>query len=797
MHKVQREKQSVSLNQDASSSESAGTHNRYKLKCSLLGWDEANKTLTLRDPRGNKWDYDFHTFFFPLTIGSPVSLPVAALDDLYINTLLFQIDKSVAIVGEKSKDRTKAVSVPIRTFMYVLTYLRNRGIYTLKAAREDDMMNLARELGEKNWHLILNREHLWHQTLADVESIDIPIHVLFRVSKTGHIDSLNKSFWEEKIGYGACDNYSYETKQRIFQYCEDRGYLYKRLFKQWLAEETNESFYSQAALKNIFSDINRLAIRQEGVDCLEKTPFFNISDLSRKYCKRPDGRTENISLSDGTYLLKRSLEIVFDHGPNFLEILKKINQQQFFITSSNKDPQKCKSLRFKDFSSHQVKQFLKNEKPFDDLTNTMGLPAIRNWSPSSKLSDKTTITLLHLIAIVQGACAIVIIFLNGRRNGEVLDKYTGLRTTDLFQFNDELGIYRCNFYIEKTYQDRHPFYVNRSTASAILLLTGMKELMSEVTGRTDDEHLFSLCTPVPINISRNLKNRSFDFSGLHTLSIGPLMSYLYPDGNAPNLKPHMGRRFFGLLYQYRYDNATLLSLRQQFRHFDIIMTKVYITDPDFRDDAKNIASTIGKRKDVTLVEKKLYESLELEIRDLKDEVEAAGRERFTDIITRIISGEASAGGFPRFIRKLYKRFAKDIEFSESSSSEQGKIISKRLQAQGYKPNSMPHGQCNAPKPRGALNAKCRDEKNQTNIELACADLCEDCQYHYNNEGFLQNLKDDAKQLKMDMDNFMLPPMQQKKSKDDYENLIKIIELNKKTMEKNLQLMMKTIQELYE
>lgn len=792
MHKVQREKQSIQLNQDVSSSESAGIHNRYEPKSSFLTWDEANKTLRLRDLKGKTWDYDFRTFFFPPTKGSPVSLPVA-LDDLYINTLLFQIDQYVATFGEKTKERTRAVAIPIRTFMYVLTYLRNRGIYTLKAAREDDMMNLARELGEKNWHLILNREHLWHQTLADIESIDIPIHVLFRASKTGHINSLNKSFWEEKIGYGACDNYSYETKQRIFQYCEDRGYLYKRLFKQWLAENTNESCYSQAALKNIFFGINRLAVRQEGIDCLEKIPFSYISDLSRKYCKRPDGRTENISLSDGTYLLKRSLEIVFDHGPNFLETLKRINRQQFLPASNSKDFQESKTLRFKDLSSHQVRQFLKNENPFDDLTNTMGLPAIRNWSPSSSLSNSTTITLLHLIAIIQGACAIVIIFLNGRRNGEVLDKYTGLRTTDLFHLDDELGIYQCNFYIEKTYQDRHPFYVNRSTASAILLLTDMKELISEVTGRTDDEHLFSFCNPVPINISRSLKNRSFVFSGVHTLSIGPLMSYLYPDGNAPDLKPHMGRRFFGLLYQYRYDDSDLLSLKQQYRHFDILMTKVYITDPDLRDDAKNIASTIGKRKNVTLVDKKLYESLELEIRDLENEIEAAGRERLTDIITRVIDGEPSAGGFPRFIRKLFKRFSKDIEFSESSSSEQGKILSERLQAQGYKPNSMPHGQCNAPKPKGALNAKCRNKENQTNIELACADLCWNCKYHYNNEGFLQNLEDDARQLKEDMDSFMLPPMQQKKAELEYKNLIKVIELNKETMEKNRQLMMKTMQ----
>jgi hypothetical protein len=785
--------------QDVDAIYQSETLDRYKLQSSRLKWNEDEKTLSILKSDNTTKDYDFRTFFFPACAGVPTSTSVVS-NDLYINTLLFQIDLSVGRRGKKTKNDIKAVSNPIYIFMCVMTYFRNKGIYRLNDIQHNEMVELGKKLGENPWHIVFGIKNRWHKALDDLESNDIDVekNILFQTNTKGNIESLNKKFWEKKVGYGACATYSYDTKQRILQYCENRGYLYEKKFKEWLEKETHESTISKSSFYLGLIKINHLATKMQDIDYLQSIPFINPTQFYQKYCKGTDGRTENFPLSDTIFLLKRSLELVFCQGAEFVAILKNINQQEFIVQSKSKNPAKNKKLLFKNLASRWTLDFLKNEKPFDTLTTKMGLPPIRYWAPTAPCKNSTAISLIHFIALIQGACCIVILFLNARRIGEVTDKVTGLKIPDFSQLDDELDIYQCNFYIEKTYQERHPFYVNRTTACAIQLLIDMKTSLSELMTKPDSECLFSICNPVPLIRSKELTLRYFDFSHPgSTLSISTLMRYLYPNGNAPVLKSHMGRRFFGLLYHYRYDNADLLSLRQQLRHFDIVMTKVYITDPDLRDDAKDIASTIGKRKDVTLVDKKLYDSLELEIKDLENEIEAAGRERLTDIITHIISGGQSAGGFTRFIRKLFRRFATDMEFLESSPNEQGKILSERLQAQGYKPNSMPHGQCNAPKPKGALNAKCRDQDNQTNIERACADLCRDCQYHYNNEGFLQNLEDDAKQLKEDMDNFMLPPMQQKTAKDDYENLIKIIELNKETMEKNRQLMMTTIQELYE
>ena len=192
-----------------------------------------------------------------------------------------------------------------------------------------------------------------------------------------------------------------------------------------------------------------------------------------------------------------------------------------------------------------------------------------------------------------------------------------------------------------------------------------------------------------------------------------------------------------------------------------------------------------------LIDKTLYDSIELDIKELESEIRSVGKERFVDVITRIISGDDAAGGFSSYIRRLFRIFAKNVEFCELSINAQATEISNRLTAQGYKPNVMPHGQCNVPDRRDVLLAKCRDDKHPVNTERACAKLCRQCLYHYNNLGFMESIRDDANQLKEDMNNFLLPPLQQKKAQNDYDNLIQVIELNEKKMGENKKIMIET------
>ena len=800
MNRTEIRNQATDFNSDFTDIVSEPILNRYRLESPFLTWDEDNKTLKLCNSENKEQTYDFRTFFFPPSVGIPKSISIVS-NELYVNTLLFQIDRFIGTRHIKTKEFLRGASRPINIFMNVMIFLRNKGIYTLHDAHQADMDQLGKELAVKSWYSIHNREKRWNQVISNLESNfydnkETP----FSYTGTGHIESLNSMFWNKHVGYGASSYHSNNVKLRLLQYCENHDYILIGRFREWLLKGKKESVYSEKVLDNIYTKINYFAAKKQGLDYLVNIPFYNTTLLARKYSRQPSGRTENLSISEGSYILKRAFEIVLEHGPTFVEILKRLDQEQFPVKTRADVFNNQKSQRFKEFTETQMRGFLKNEKPFDQLTNRMGLLPIRHWSPSPTINDKkNSITLLHLIALIHGACFIIIAFLNARRESEIIDKTTGLRTIDLSPLNEELDIYICNFHIAKTYQDRHLFYVNRSTARTIHLLADIKIYLSKCMSKVDDnEQLFSICNPIPLVRSQNLTQRSFNFDDKGRIySIDFLMKYLYPNGGAPNFKSHMGRRFFALIYHYRYDNSDLLSLKQHLRHLDIAMTKVYITDPDFREEAKNIESTIGKLKDATRVDKKLHDCLEFDFTDLENEIEAAGKDRLTDIITRIISGDESAGGFTRYIRKLFRRFATDIEFVESSTEEQGLILSERLQTQGFKPNCMPHGQCNAPQHRGVLNAKCRDEKHPTNTERACASVCRECQYHYNNNNFLKNLEDDAKQLKEDMNDFMLPPMQQQRAQSDYENLIQVIELNRQNMDKNQILMTMTRKEFCE
>jgi len=765
---------------------------RYGIKSCCLKWNEEKKTLSLIRPNKAKdYEYDFRGLYFPATTGSPIPTSIASNDD-YINVLLSLIDQSVDAVKINSKDWTKAVSKPIQTFMYVMTFLRNKGIYKLKAVNSVDMQELPMLLGKGGWHGVLQRDELWEKVISELENRDVDKLDLFSIAK-GSIYSLKSSFWLKYIGYGACSHYSNRIKKQILKYCENKGYSIHEKFLLNLQKSTIESTKTTKSLYMDLININKLAIRRDDIDCLFNIPFSDPGALARKYCKH-QGRTKNLAISDATYMIKKSFELVFEFGPKFIDILKTLNHYKF-PTSLKPGSSVLEMRAMKNCSEVRQRNFFKLFKPFDELTCQMGLPPVRTWSISTNNAKPyNSMALVELVALFQGACCLIILCLNARRVGEVIDPETGIRTTDLKVINDDLGIYQCLFYIEKTYQDRHTFYVSKSTAYAIQFLSEMKSLLADFFGNKNSKLLFSVCAlTLRTNTRKNRKpTRYFEFDNNgNALSISTLLRYLYPDGDEPVLTSHMGRRFFALLYHYRYDNGDLLSLKQHLRHLLLTMTKIYVTDPDFRDEAKNIVSSIGNRHESLKVDTALYESLELEIEDLENIIDDVGQERLTDVVTRIIEGKESAGGFTRYVRKLFRQLAKNVEFSDMSSVEQGETLSGRLRDQGYKTSVMSHGQCNVPDRKDVLRAKCGNDKQPVNKERACASLCRQCKYHYNNPGFMESIRDDAAQLKEDMNNFLLPPLQQKKAQGDYDNLIRIIELNEKKMDENKILMIET------
>ena len=110
-------------------------------------------------------------------------------------------------------------------------------------------------------------------------------------------------------------------------------------------------------------------------------------------------------------------------------------------------------------------------------------------------------------------------------------------------------------------------------------------------------------------------------------------------------------------------------------------------------------------------------------------------------------------------------------------------ITGMLDGHGYRVKPMQHGQCHAPDIRRNLKGAC-EENGVLAREHATSRLCGRCPFHFNNEAYMKNLKEQLGELSSDMDDFILTPQQQERANFEYQNLSKLIILTERQMAAN-------------
>lgn len=167
------------------------------------------------------------------------------------------------------------------------------------------------------------------------------------------------------------------------------------------------------------------------------------------------------------------------------------------------------------------------------------------------------------------ACWIVIAAFSARRDEEIDDLQVGCIRGDA-----ETGWW-LHVYIEKTLQRKEWIPVPSLVARAIELLQAMSRSARE---RTGSDGLFQWLRPdgevVRIDVGRHLDA----FAGIvavppHQPQNGPAAAWHW--------HPHQFRRFFAILYFYRFEGASIEALAHHLRHFDLNVTRGYTTrDPE-------------------------------------------------------------------------------------------------------------------------------------------------------------------------------------------------------------------------
>ncbi|OYT93516.1 MAG: hypothetical protein CFE43_01940 [Burkholderiales bacterium PBB3] len=167
------------------------------------------------------------------------------------------------------------------------------------------------------------------------------------------------------------------------------------------------------------------------------------------------------------------------------------------------------------------------------------------------------------------ACWILIAGFSARRDDEIDDLRFGCTS------GDASSGYWLDTYIGKTLQTNEFIPVPTLVVKAVEVLSSVSAM---ARGQTGTNNLFQWIDPDgqlrKIDVGRHIDDFAAEVQmPLHT-----------PQGEAPSAwhwHPHQFRRFFAILYFYRFEGATIETLAHFLRHFDLEMTKRYVTqDPE-------------------------------------------------------------------------------------------------------------------------------------------------------------------------------------------------------------------------
>ena len=249
-------------------------------------------------------------------------------------------------------------------------------------------------------------------------------------------------------------------------------------------------------------------------------------------------------------LMERSAEWVTEYGPALLGTLARIRG------AKGSYHERCQQI-----------------DAFSAELPTSGLPG-SPWPLVLRGRDRAgCFTFSDAIGYLAAACFVLIATFTARRHDEILDL-----EADCLRGNDKDGWW-LYIYIEKTLQRKEWIPVPHVVARAVELLL---ELSREARRETGTHELFQWLSPFSLDGEGNVfclqphavMDSFADHVGvpLHQPKKGPLERWHW--------SPHQFRRFFAILYFYRFD-GDIESLSHQLRHFNLEMTRRYVTmDPE-------------------------------------------------------------------------------------------------------------------------------------------------------------------------------------------------------------------------
>lgn len=722
------------------------------------GWRLELKDLSARVDEDDQIFCDLSKFWLPANRVYPYPQRLTAQPHLAAAAVLVVNDYWTIADSEKGQ-HTRALDA-LAAVVKFFEYCWKLGKYRPDQLSETEFMTLAKDLAAGGWQLALSiRSRLKSFCLTNNAAEIKPLftNASINTSRFCELIATNVRGRESKIYLK-----SLKEIQRAGDQVDKERIVSEALL---LAEDHRPS---ASMLRGIFQHINRLYHIPFDLG-IHFVPYPRTRSTAEKL-GRQSGRTRNIGAHEATQMLAESFRWVYRYGPPLVKLVDEMCES--VIKAHNEEREVLGHELNAVLKGSENAKWINSNSPFE-IAHVDNVKRKRN----GELSVRSA--LLNLFS----SCFFLIGLMNGRRRDEISSPKYGIHSAAANVIDQELKLFAAEFYIEKSLRDYLTFYINEATFDAISLLKSLASSFEEVDEALDlrkvdavparQRTLFSYRRFSRIK-GVSAKRCWFQFDVRPHEGAWGFVSLALGEPDSFDLAPHMLRRAYALILVYRYKNGSLQALAQQLVHFDLCMSITYVTDPAIIDNA----SSIAEKFDITRERRRI--AYERELAEIQSEIAVVSDELLVETVFEVLSGKPCAGGYARFIKKIYSKFSKHVEFDGKDLAETAKLLSGILKVRGHSPKTMEHGQCMAGVTSSIHFAKCR---NASAVELqrhkASAKTCASCAYHHTTMDYLRNLHSDLKTLSEKCN--APPSLEQRRAQIEHDNLMQVIALQEKRM----------------
>lgn len=630
-------------------------------------------------------------------------------------------------IGPENKSSQLQVANAIRSIVKFIEYGWLNGYYRLEDWTPGAATALAKRLGEGGWAVALNLEDRTAAYLSS-HSRDEVAELITSSHTSSHGYSVANEF-ASRIGTNLAHQELTLAKQMMVAFLEltDRSKPEARVGRRFKAR-SDEAGMSQTQLRQEIAYINLLAERLDGVG-LKFIPFPNTVKISREY-GREGSSTANMTTETAAAVLKEAYWWIDKAAEPVVQLLEDVS-----------DDMKAARALNAELTPEVVWDAINSSKHLGTIEDLLQMPI--HSIGKSEVPDGMSFK--QVIYCLVTACFVIIAFLNARRRDELVHRKIGLHRQALKMISAELGLYECEFYIEKTYRIYVPFYVGKLTYTAIRALERISDCaraVDEVRGLSDkpqdqrENKLFHLPRLVGTAAGGG-GEQWYEFRAGKGGTSSLFLERALGKGVALILHPHMFRRAYALIFHYRYENATLQALARQLGHIDLQTAQIYISDRGVKEGA---AAREFRRR--TAAEVRAQNKA---VSDLQDEVDKVAKERVRSLVEDVVAGNnMHGGGFARLVQRFHQRLGRQIDYGGLDPRHQAKVLSDALIRLGHAFFPMRHANCVASSKRRNRGAACFSKRlNRPTRENARSTMCTNCAYSQWQAGHRAAWEEDA------------------------------------------------------